>query len=103
MGTYTEHWKEHKRNGVRGLVCTLLWFVVGLPVTALVSLGVERLTGTYPAYLHVVLILIWLVVFTAMVLRFSRVVCPRCNERYSHGKWVYSCPRCALRINQDEP
>jgi hypothetical protein len=103
MGTYTEHWKEHKRKGVRGVIYTLLWLIVGLPVTALISLGVERLTGSYPGYLHFGLLLVWLVVFTNMVLRFSRVICPRCGTRYSQGKWVYGCPKCSLRIHQDEP
>ena len=103
MGTYTEHWMKHKRRSIRGLLWVLLLFVVGLPFTALVAIGMERITGSYPAYLHLILLLFWLIVFTILVIRFSRVVCPRCNEHYSHGKWVLSCPKCGLRIGQEEP
>ena len=103
MGTYTDHWQTHRRTGRRGTLVVLAWLVVGLPLTAVVALGVERLTGSYPGYLHAGLIALWLVVFTVLVLRFSRVLCPRCGTRYSLGKWVMRCPSCGLAIGQEEP
>ena len=81
----------------------LLWLALALPATALICLGVQRLTGEYPGYLHVGLLLVWLVGFTVMVLRFAKVSCPKCGARFSHGKWVTRCPECGLGIGQEEP
>lgn len=103
MGTYTEHWNRYKHDSVRGLLHLLLLFIVGLPITALVAIGMERWTGRYPIFLHVALLLIWLVIFTALLIRHSRVVCPRCGTRYSRGKWLCDCPKCGLRMLQEEP
>jgi len=103
MGTYTAHWKQHKRRSIQGLIYVLLWFVLGLPAIAAICLGVERRTGEYPGYLNAGLLVLWLVVFTVMVLRFSKVSCPKCSHRFSQGKWVTKCPECGLGIGQEEP
>lgn len=103
MGTYTDDWNKYKRDNIRGVVRLLLLFVVGLPLTVLVALGVQWLTGSYPAYLHIGLLLLWLVSFTLLAVRHSRVVCPRCSTQYSRGKWLSNCPQCGLRMLQDEP
>ncbi len=103
MGTYTEHWNNYKRNSVRGLLYLLLLFIVGLPATALVAIGIEQLTSSYPIYLHVGLLLVWLVMFTMLLVRYSRVICPRCDAQYSRGKGLCNCPKCGLRMLQDEP
>jgi len=73
MGIYTEHWKNYRRNSVRAVFHLFALILVGLPFSALVALGVQRITGTYPAYLHIGLLLVWLVLFTAAAVRYSRV------------------------------
>lgn len=103
MGIYTEHWKSYKRNSVRGILYMFVVVVVGLPFTVLVALGGERLTGSYPFYLHVGLLLLWLVIFTVVAIRYSRVVSPRCHTTYSRGKWLCNGPKCGLRMLQDAP
>lgn len=103
MGIYTEHWSNYKRRSVRGIVHLLLLLAVGLPLTVLVAIGVERLTGSYPIYLHVGLLLLWLVFFTLLAVRYSRVSCPRCDATYSRGKGLCNCPKCGLRMLQDDP
>ncbi len=103
MGTYTDHWNKYKRESVRGVIYLLLLFAVGLPLTALVALGVQRFTGTYPFYIHIALLLFWLISFTVLAVRYSRVVCPRCSAKYSRGRWLCDCPKCGLRMLQDEP
>jgi len=102
MGIYTEHWNKYKRNSVRGVVYLLLLVAAGLPFTALVALGVEKLIGSYPFYLHICSLLLWLIAFTALAVRYSRVVCPRCDTTYSRGRWLCNCPKCGLRMLQDE-
>lgn len=103
MGSYTEHWNQYKRQSVRGVVYLLLLFAVGLPLTAIAALGVQKLTGTYPFHFHISLLIVWLVSFTVLAVRYSRVVCPRCNAKYSRGRWLCDCPRCGLRMLQDDP
>ena len=102
MGTYTAHWQQHRRRSIRGTIYVLLWLVLGLAAIAGICIGVEHLTGEYPAYLNIGLLVVWLVVFTAMVLRFSKVTCPKCSHRFSHGKWVTKCPQCGLGIGQED-
>lgn len=103
MGTYTNYWNQYKRQSVRGVTHLLLLFAVGLPLTALVALGVQKLTGDYPFLLHISLLVVWLISFTVLAVRYSRVVCPRCSARYSRGKWLCDCPKCGLGMLQDEP
>ena len=103
MGTYTEHWKQYKKRNIKGFMYVVLMLVVALPATALISLGVEQLTGEYPAYLHIGLLAIWLVGLIMLALRFSRVICPRCDTRYTQGKGRADCPNCGLRMLQEDP
>ncbi|MET0280854.1 MAG: hypothetical protein ABW278_06965 [Steroidobacteraceae bacterium] len=103
MGTYTGHWNQYKRDSIRGVIRLLLLFAVGLPLTVLIALGVQRLTGSYPAYLHIGLLLLWLVSFTVLAVRHSRVLCPKCGTQYSRGKGLCNCPKCGLRMLQEEP
>ena len=103
MGMYTEHWNSYKRNSVRGVIYLLLLIAVGLPFTALVALGGKRLTGSYPIHLHIGLLALWIIAFTVLAIRYSRVSCPRCGTTYSRGKWLCNCPKCGLRMLQDEP
>lgn len=103
MGLYTAHWDQYKRDSVRWLRWLLALFALGLPFTALVAVGMERWTGTYPVVLHLSLLVAWLVAFTWLLVRSSRVGCPRCGARYSRGKWLSNCPQCDLRMLQEEP
>jgi hypothetical protein len=101
MGIYSEHWEKYKSESVRWLLYLALLLVVGLPFSALVAIGVGRVTGSYPVYLHLVLLAIWLVVFTKAAIRASRVNCPRCKTVYSRGRGVSNCPQCGLGMLQD--
>ena len=103
MGAYTAHWDAFRKNSLKGLCYLGLLLVLGLPGTALVAYGVNQLTGEYPFYLHLGLLSVWLVAFTWLAIRYSRVICPRCRTQYSRGKWLSNCPRCGLRMLQDEP
>ena len=103
MGTYTAHWKEHRRRSIRGLLYVLAWFALALPATAGICLLVERSTGAYPAPLQIGLLLAWLVGFTLLVLRFGRTACPKCGTIFVQGRGVSRCPACGLGIGQDEP
>lgn len=103
MGLYTEHWNRYKRDSVRGVVQLLLLIALGLPATALVAVGVQALTGSYPIWLHLPLLVAWLIAFTMLAVRHSRVICPRCATRYSRGRSLCNCPRCGLRMLQEDP
>ena len=103
MGTYTAHWAEYKKHSLRGLCYLGLLVVLGLPATGLVAYGVNQLTGEYPFYLHFGLLVAWLFAFTWVAIHYSRVTCPRCRTKYARGKWLSNCPRCGLRMLQDEP
>jgi hypothetical protein len=103
MGIYTEHWNQYKKRNIRGVLYGMLMLVIALPATALISLGVEELTGEYPAYLHIGLLVIWLIVLTMLILRYSRIICPRCSTQYTHGKGLADCPKCGLRMLQEDP
>jgi len=103
MGTYTAHWTEYKKNSLRGLCYLGLLIAVGLPATALVAYGVGQWTGEYPFYLHLGLLVTWLVALIWLAVHYSRMTCPRCRTNYSRGKGLCNCPRCGLRMLQDEP
>jgi hypothetical protein len=103
MGTYTAHWKEHQRMVRRATLQALAWIVLGLPAVVLITLGVQRVTGEYPVFLQIALLLAWLVVLVTIVLRSSRVLCPRCGTNYARGKWAIPCPNCGLPMLQEEP
>ena len=103
MGLYTDHWNRYKRDSIRGVVRLLVLIGVGLPATALIAVVVQRLSGSYPIWLHLPLLVIWLVAFTVLAVRHSRVVCPCCGTRYARGRGLCNCPSCDLRMLQDDP
>ena len=103
MGIYTAHWNLYRARSRKALLHWLLLFAVGLPLTGAVALGGMALTGRYPFHLHVASLLAWLVVFTVLAVRSARVDCPRCNTRYSRGRGLCNCPKCGLRLLQEDP
>jgi hypothetical protein len=105
MGLYTQQWDQYKKHNVRGILNVFLLIIVGLPVTILLPLGLQELTGgDYPVYLQLGLLVIWLAGFTMLVIRYSYVMCPRCGTRYSkHNRGITACPQCGLRLLQEDP
>lgn len=87
MGSYSAHWAAYAKASRKGLVHLGLLLVLGLPGTALLAYGVSRVTGEYPVVLHIGLLALWLVAFTWLTILYSRV----------------DCPRCGLRMLQEEP
>ena len=102
MGIYSEHWDKYKKESRKNLLLLGLLIVLGLPATAVLAFFASRFTGEYPFYLHAGLLVAWLVVFTLLAIRSSRVICPRCDTTYSRGKGLSNCPQCGLRMLQDE-
>jgi hypothetical protein len=102
MGIYTEHWARHKKNELHGTLYAALVLAVGLPAVAFAGYLLEPLTGLRMAVL-LVLITLWLVAFTAVLLRYRRVKCPQCDATYSRGRSVVNCPKCGLRMFQEQP
>lgn len=49
---------------------------IRLPLTALIAIGVQRATGSYSVYLHLGLLIAWLVGFTTLAMGALRVICP---------------------------
>jgi hypothetical protein len=103
MGQYTAHWQAYAKSQKRDLLSFALLFGLGLPATALLSFGLQRLTGEYPVWIHLSALLVWLLAFTRLVLRGVRVTCPRCATVYSRGKYLCDCPSCGLRMLQEDP
>jgi len=103
MGTYSRHWEKYKKQSLKWLVYLGLLIVVGLPSTALIAFAVGRVTGDFPAYLQLGMLAVWLVVLVFTALRASRVICPRCDNVYSRGKYLSNCPKCGLRMLQEDP
>ncbi|MBK6471246.1 MAG: hypothetical protein IPF94_11085 [Betaproteobacteria bacterium] len=102
MGTYTDHWARYKKNSTRELLKALLLIGVGLPGLALVGYGLSQVTE-YAVPLQVALLVLWLVALTRLLLHQSKVPCPRCGETYSRGKYLSNCPKCGLRMLQEDP
>jgi len=102
MGLYSDHWTTYKLNSTRGLLHALLLIGVVLPCLALVAYGLSQITE-YAVPLQIALLLAWLVVLTRLLLRQSKVPCPRCGEIYSRGKYLSNCPKCGLRMLQEDP
>lgn len=103
MGMYSEHWNDYRKESLKGLWTLGLLVALGLPGSARVAWGVSQFTGDYPFVLHAGLLIAWLVAFTLLAIRYSRVTCPRCRTTYSRGRWPSNCPRCGLRMLQDDP
>ena len=102
MGIYTEHWARYKKSGTRGLLQALLLIGVGIPGLALVGYGLSQVTKL-AVPLQIALLGLWLVALTRLLLRQSKVPCPRCGETYSRGKYLSNCPKCGLRMLQEDP
>ncbi|GAB1343431.1 hypothetical protein MASR1M101_25580 [Gemmatimonas sp.] len=102
MGTYTEHWDRHKRLAVRCTLQALALVGLGLPLVAAVGYLLSPLSEL-TMFLFALVMVAWLVGFIVLVVRGSRVDCPRCQAAYSRGKYLVNCPRCGLRMFQEEP
>ena len=102
MGLYTDHWARYRQQSNRRTLQALLVVGVGLPATAACGYLLSPLTNVRTAVL-VAIATAWLVTFTLLVLRGSRVDCPRCLTRYARGKLLFNCPRCGLRMLQEDP
>lgn len=102
MGAYTEHWDRYKKRNIKGTLYALLLFAVGLPAVALVGMWLEPF-DTSDTAVFVGLLVLWLSALTILLVRFSKVVCPRCQTNYSRGKFLANCPQCGLRMLQEDP
>lgn len=102
MGLYTDHWKRYRRSSAWGLLRAFSMIGVGLPAIAFVGYALSKSTEL-AIPIEIALLIAWLVVFTRMMLRQSRVQCPRCSEIYSRGKGLCNCPKCGLRLLDDGP
>ena len=101
MGQYTEHWAEYKRSSNRRTF-QLLGFLVVLPLIALLGYALSAVTD-WSVHITMTLVLIWLVLFIRLAVRASKVTCPQCAAIYSRGKYLVNCPKCPLRMLQDDP
>jgi hypothetical protein len=103
MGIYTQHWDQHKKDIKKNLLVMLLFFVVGLPLAALLCYLLNLVLPDQIGWLLIAPFVIWLVAFTWFAIRSSKVICPRCNTQYSRGKYLCNCPKCDLRMLQENP
>ena len=101
MGQYTEHWAEYQRASNRRTL-QLLGALLLVPVIALLGYAISGLTQ-WAVHMVVALLLVWLVLFTRLALRSEKVPCPRCSATYSRGRSVVNCPKCGLRMFQENP
>ncbi|MBK6488500.1 MAG: hypothetical protein IPF98_16975 [Gemmatimonadetes bacterium] len=101
MGQYTEHWAEYRRGSNRRTL-QLLAFVLLLPLIALLGYGVSTVIDG-GVQLTAALLLVWLIEFTRRALGASKVPCPRCSTVYMRGRSLVDCPKCGLRMLQDDP
>lgn len=101
MGQYTAHWAEYKRSANQRTLA-LLAFLLLLPLIALLGYAMSAITD-WSVHITVVLLIVWLAMFTRLAIRASKVPCPRCSAVYSRGKYLVNCPQCGLRMFQDEP
>lgn len=102
MGLYTQHWERYRKQTLRGALCALAIVGVGVPAIALAGFLLRPLNHLRTALL-VSLAAVWLVLLVSIVVRSSRVVCPRCSTRYSRGRFLVTCPKCGLRMLQENP
>lgn len=102
MGLYTEHWERHRKQTLRGTLHALVVVGVGIPTIALVGFLLQPLSHLRTALL-VSVAAVWLVLLAGIVVRSSRVDCPRCATRYSRGRFLSNCPTCGLRMLQENP
>ncbi|HEY0931216.1 MAG TPA: hypothetical protein VGE27_14945 [Gemmatimonas sp.] len=103
MGIYTEHWDQHRKQARKHLVDFLLLFLIGLPLAIGAAYVGDRF-ALEPQLLWLLgPLIVWLVVFTRLVLRSTGVICPRCGAKYSRGKYLPNCPGCGLPMLQENP
>lgn len=101
MGKYTQHWAEYSRRSNRRTL-QLLGVLLLLPLVAALGYGLSSL-GDWSIYVTLALLVVWLVVFTRLALRSTKVSCPQCATEYARGKYLTCCPTCGLRMFQDDP
>jgi hypothetical protein len=101
MGQYTEHWDEYKRSSNRRTF-QLLGFLLVVPLIALLGYALSTITD-WSFHVTITLLLVWMVLFIRLAVRASKVTCPQCSAVYSRGKYLVNCPKCALRMLQDDP
>lgn len=102
MGQYTNHWELHKRQSLRGTLQALAAVAIGVPALAAAGYGLSPLNDRRTVLL-LILVAAWLVALTRIVVRASKVTCPRCGTGYSRGKFLVNCPSCGLRMFQEDP
>lgn len=102
MGLYTEYWESYRKRTIRGTLYALAVLGFGVPAIAAFGYLLAPLDNSRTALLLTVIV-VWLAGLVTLVLRHSRVVCPRCQTRYSRGKFAVNCPQCGLRMLQEEP
>lgn len=102
MGLYRQHWESYRKQALRGTLYALAVLGVGVPTIAFVGFLLQPLNHLRTA-LFVSVAVVWLVLLVGIVVRSSRVVCPRCSTRYSRGKFLVNCPQCGLRMFQENP
>lgn len=102
MGLYTEYWENYRKRTLRGTLYALALLGLGIPAIAAFGHFLAPLDNFRTALL-LTAILLWLAGLVTLVLRHSRVVCPRCDTPYSRGKFVVNCPKCGLRMHQENP
>ena len=100
MGQYTDHWAAYQRAANRRTL-QLLGFVLLLPLIALLGYGLSTVTDI-AIHITGALLIAWIIVFTRLAVRASRVPCPRCSNVYSRGKHLVNCPQCGLRMFQED-
>jgi cobalamin biosynthesis protein CobD/CbiB len=100
MGQYTEHWTKYKRESHRRTL-HLLGVLLVLPVIATLGYALSQFTDWATPVVGGLLI-VWLLAFISLALRSSKVLCPRCSTSYSRGKYLSNCPKCGLRMLQED-
>ncbi|ROZ75381.1 hypothetical protein EEB15_15610 [Ramlibacter sp. WS9] len=101
MGQYTEHWAEYQRASNRRTL-QLLGAMLLVPAIGLLGYALSGITE-WAVHVAVALLVVWLVLFTRLAMRASKVQCPRCSATYSRGRSVVNCPKCGLRMFQEDP
>lgn len=102
MGLYTDHWVRYRQRSNRSTLQAVITVGVGLPLIAATGYLLSPLTSLRTAAV-LALAAAWLVALTTLLLRGSKVDCPRCQTRYSRGKYLVNCPKCGLRMLQEDP
>ena len=101
MGQYTDHWANYRRAANRRTL-QLLAVLICLPAITAAGYGLSQITElAFPIF--GILLVAWLVVFTILAVRSTKVPCPQCSSVYSRGMYLATCPSCGLRMFQADP